>query len=119
MQSCWRLGSITEGPQEARARLADFWRAVSVDGHLTDLQRAVIERLFAFVPREGVWPGGLARLFSPYDVNPLDINPLQGFTLLVSRRFAVTAPASCSFPRPMCTAGRSVVSPAQRSARKR
>ena len=67
------------GPQEARARLADFWRAVSIDGHLTDLQRAVIERLFAFVPREGVWPGGLARLFSPYDVNPLNINALQGF----------------------------------------
>src|SRR5208283_5513009 len=43
------------GPEEARKRLADFWRAVSVDGHLPDLQRAVVERLFPFVPREGLW----------------------------------------------------------------
>ena len=57
MRSCWPMGSISGGPQEARARLADFWRAVSIDGHLTDLQRAVIERLFAFVPREGVVAG--------------------------------------------------------------
>src|SRR5215472_18793490 len=32
-------GLIRGGREEARARLADFWRAVSVDGHLPDLQR--------------------------------------------------------------------------------
>jgi NTE family protein len=65
------------GPDEARQRLADFWRAVSVDGHLGDLQRGVVERLFPFVPREGLWLGAMSRLLSPYDLNPLNINPLK------------------------------------------
>ena len=41
-------GLIRGGADEARARLADFWRAVSVDGHLPDLQRAVVERFVDF-----------------------------------------------------------------------
>jgi NTE family protein len=65
------------GPEEARKRLADFWRAVSVDGHLPDLQRAVVQRLFPFVSREGLWLTAISRLLSPYDVNPLNINPLK------------------------------------------
>jgi NTE family protein len=65
------------GPEEARRRLADFWRAVSVDGHLPELQRAVVERLFPFVPRDGLWFGALSRFLSPYDLNPLNINPLK------------------------------------------
>ena len=43
------------GPQEARARLADFWRAVSVDGHLTDLQRKAVQRLLPFASNDGPW----------------------------------------------------------------
>jgi NTE family protein len=65
------------GAEEARQRLAEFWRAVSVDGHLPALQRAVVERLFPFVPREGLWLGALSRVLSPYDLNPLNINPLK------------------------------------------
>jgi NTE family protein len=65
------------GAQEARARLADFWRTVSVDGHLSALQRTVVGRLFSFVPRDGAWLGAMARLLSPYDLNPLNINPLE------------------------------------------
>jgi len=70
-------GLIRGGADEARARLADFWRAVSVDGHLPDLQRGVVERLFPFVPREGLWLGAMSRMLSPYDLNPLNINPLK------------------------------------------
>ena len=70
-------GLIRGGADEARARLADFWRAVSVDGHLPDLQRAVVERLFPLATTGGVWFGPLTRLLSPYDVNPLNINPLK------------------------------------------
>jgi NTE family protein len=70
-------GLMRGGPDEARKRLADFWRAVSVDGHLPDLQRAVVERLFPFVPREGLWFGAISRFLSPYDLNPLNINPLK------------------------------------------
>src|SRR4029079_6411708 len=68
-------GPARGGPDEARQRLADFWRAVSVDGHLPDLQRGVVERLFPFVPREGLWFGAMSRMLSPYDLNPLNINP--------------------------------------------
>jgi NTE family protein len=70
-------GLTRGGPDEARQRLADFWRAVSHDGHLPDLQRNVVERLFPFLPREGLWLGAMSRMLSPYDLNPLNINPLR------------------------------------------
>ncbi len=70
-------GLIHGGPEEARKRLADFWRAVSSNGHLPDMQRSVVDRLFSFVPRQGVWFGALSRFWSPYDLNPLNINPLK------------------------------------------
>jgi len=70
-------GLTRGGPDEARRRLADFWRAVSVDGHLPALQRDVVERLFPFLPRENLWLGAMSRLLSPYDLNPLNINPLK------------------------------------------
>src|SRR6516165_12701922 len=46
-------GLARGGPEAARARLADFWRAASINGDLPVLQRKLIERLFAFVPLEG------------------------------------------------------------------
>jgi NTE family protein len=70
-------GLARGGPEAARQRLADFWRAVSVDGHLSDLQRNVVERLFPFLPRDGLWLGAMSRMLSPYDLNPLNINPLK------------------------------------------
>ena len=69
------------GPEEARTRLADFWRAASFGGTLPELQREAIERLFAFVPRQNSpipWLGALSRYWSPYALNPLNINPLKG-----------------------------------------
>jgi NTE family protein len=69
-------GLARGGRDEARERLADFWRAVSVDGHLPDLQRSVVERLFPFA-RDGLWLGAMSRMLSPYDLNPLNINPLK------------------------------------------
>ena len=67
------------GPPDARKRLADFWRAASFDGNLSDLQRGVVERLFSLVPRAGTptWLGAFSQLWSPYDLNPLNINPLK------------------------------------------
>ena len=74
-------GLARGGRAEAQKRLADFWRAVSSTGNLPTVQSAVIERLLSFTPFEGApvqaWLGGLSRYFSPYDVNPLNINPLQ------------------------------------------
>ncbi len=66
--------------EEARKRLAEFWRAASFGGALSDAQRDAIERLFAFVPRHSSaapWLGALTRYWSPYNLNPLNINPLK------------------------------------------
>jgi NTE family protein len=74
-------GLARGGRAEAEKRLADFWRAVSSTGNLPPMQRAVMERLLSFMPLEGspvqAWFDALARYFSPYDVNPLNINPLK------------------------------------------
>jgi NTE family protein len=74
-------GLARGGAQEARKRLADLWRAVSSNGDLSELERTVADRLLSFVPYEGspaqAWFDALARFWSPYDFNPLNINPLR------------------------------------------
>ncbi len=74
-------GLARGGRTEAQKRLADFWRAVSNNGNLPPLQRAAVERFFSFIPLEGTpmqaWLDMMARYFSPYDFNPLNINPLK------------------------------------------
>jgi NTE family protein len=74
-------GLARGGREEAQKRLADFWRAASSTGNLPALQREVLQRLLAFTPLEGTpvqaWFDALSRYFSPYDVNPLNINPLK------------------------------------------
>jgi len=74
-------GLARSGPEEAKKRLAEFWRAASLGGDLPPLQRAVVERLFSFLPLEGspvaAWFDALSRYLSPYDLNPLNINPLK------------------------------------------
>jgi NTE family protein len=74
-------GLVRGGPQEARKRLAGIWRAVSSNGDLSELQRTVTQKLLSFVPYEGspaqAWFDTLSRFWSPYDFNPLNINPLK------------------------------------------
>ena len=74
-------GLARGGPAEARKRLDAFWRAASLDGNLPALQRSVMDRLFSFTPYEGspvqAWFDAVARYMSPYDLNPLNINPLR------------------------------------------
>jgi NTE family protein len=74
-------GLCRGGREEAKKRLADFWRSASSTGNLPVLQREVMQRLLSFTPLEGTpvqaWFDALSRYFSPYDVNPLNINPLK------------------------------------------
>ncbi|HZD90083.1 MAG TPA: patatin-like phospholipase family protein [Pseudolabrys sp.] len=67
------------GADEARKRLADFWKAASLGGGLPPLQRDVIGRLFSLVPAAASadWLSAWSRYLSPYDFNPLNINPLK------------------------------------------
>ena len=74
-------GLARGGDEAARQRLAEFWRAASFDGALPDAQRLVLDRLMAFVPAVGspvqAWVDAWSRFLSPYDLNPLNINPLK------------------------------------------
>jgi NTE family protein len=74
-------GLARGGPDAARQRLAEFWRAASFDGALPASQRAVMDRLMSFIPAVGspvqVWVDAWSRFLSPYDLNPLNINPLK------------------------------------------
>jgi NTE family protein len=73
-------GLARGGEEGAQRRLADFWRAASFDGNLPEGQRRVVERFFSFLPCQDSpvpWLGAMSRFWSPYDLNPLNINPLK------------------------------------------
>jgi NTE family protein len=74
-------GMTLGGPEEARACLARFWRAVSKAAHGSPIRRSPLDVLM------GNWnldtsPAYLmfdllGRVASPYEVNPLNLNPLR------------------------------------------
>jgi NTE family protein len=74
-------GLARGGPDEARARLAAFWRAASIGGNLSGAQRAVLDRVMSLLPAGGspvqIFMDAMSRMLSPYDFNPLNINPLK------------------------------------------
>ena len=74
-------GMARGGPQEARRHLERFWSATSASARFSPIRRSIIDVFL------GNWTldtspsfivaDQLSRLFSPYDLNPLDINPLR------------------------------------------
>jgi NTE family protein len=74
-------GFARGGTEEARKRLAEFWRAASLGGGLPGPQRAVLDRMLALFPTGGsplqIFVDAMSRFMSPYDFNPLNINPLK------------------------------------------
>ncbi len=74
-------GLAEGGPKAARERLSRFWKAASRDGNMPAHQRRALDRLFSVMPYEGSfmesWVNSVQRTFSPYDLNPFDINPLE------------------------------------------
>ena len=74
-------GYVRGGPDGARAALRTFWDMVSRKGSLSPLRRTPWDIWTGNYSLENS-PGYLAysmmsRVFSPYDLNPLDINPLR------------------------------------------
>jgi NTE family protein len=68
------------GPARARAQLEEFWRAVSLNGGMSDEQRKLFDAFFGFFDPLNLRDGAMqtaTTYFSPYDVNPLKINPLR------------------------------------------
>jgi len=77
-------GWIEGGIDGARTKLETFWRAISVDGKYGGSERSLIDTMLgAWGGSNGVPPGMLwfemfSKVASPYDINPLNINPLRG-----------------------------------------
>jgi NTE family protein len=69
-------GWLEGGPEAARAQLETFWRRVSLDGSFSSVQRGLFDRLIGYWSSQ-LWTDVLARTFSPYETNPLNINPLR------------------------------------------
>lgn len=69
------------GAEGAREALARFWRAVSDAATLSPVQRTPWDRLtgnFSLDASPGyLWAESISRVFSPYEFNPFDINPLR------------------------------------------
>ncbi len=74
-------GLCAGGTEGARAALRAFWRDLAIDGHVPESARGVVELMLT------PWKLGAAagqnlmeatrNVLSPYNVNPLDINPLR------------------------------------------
>jgi len=77
-------GWIEGGPEGARKGLETFWRAISTDGKLSLAQRTIVDSFFSASPLSSLgigefWMGFFKQSASPYDFNPLNINPLKDF----------------------------------------
>src|ERR1700722_12221351 len=74
-------GFIDKGPDGARQKLHDFWLSVSQEGALTPVQRKLFDVWFggfAFSASPAYyWYDAVTTFASPYEFNPLDINPLR------------------------------------------
>lgn len=96
--ACVAYGMAVGGPAEARAVLERFWLRVSDSAALSPLQPSWVDRLQANWGLE-LSPTYTAfdlvtRLFSPYEFNPLNLNPLRQ-VLEATVDFAVLRDAPC------------------------
>ena len=76
-------GYLEGGAEGARRRLEAFWRAISRLGVTSPIQRSLMERFMGGWSLGGstglaLWENW-SRLFSPYEANPLNLNPLRDF----------------------------------------
>ncbi|MDS9469071.1 patatin-like phospholipase family protein [Paracoccus sp. MBLB3053] len=74
-------GMEVGGREGARKALFDFWKAVSDAARYSPIQRTPWDRLSGDFSLDNS-PGylvseGLSRVFSPYELNPFDLNPLR------------------------------------------
>jgi NTE family protein len=74
-------GWIEGGPDGAREQLRKFWKRVSLDGALSPAQQHLFNRFLGYWCSDGspahLWLDTWAGALSPYEANPLDINPLR------------------------------------------
>jgi NTE family protein len=74
-------GWMEGGADGARRQLRKFWKRVSLDGALSPAQQRLFNRFLGYWSSDGspvhLWLDAWSRTFSPYETNPLDINPLK------------------------------------------
>lgn len=75
-------GFVANGAEGARAALRHFWEGVADAGRASPYRRTPSMALFgAFSPAWtdalGAWTDAMARMLSPYQANPLNLNPLR------------------------------------------
>ncbi len=79
--------SKLQARESARESLADFWHGIVAMGALGQVQRAPLDLLFGLAGGEsspaGQWADAMTRAWagalSPYQSNPMDMNPLRDF----------------------------------------
>lgn len=78
-------GLDRDGRDGARQALHDFWKAVSDAARFSPIQRTLWDRLTDNFSLEHsptyLWFEQLTRMYSPYELNPLDLNPLRELLL--------------------------------------
>jgi NTE family protein len=74
-------GYTRAGPEGARAALDDFWRSMSASARNTPLQRTPVDRITGNWGLENNpfyhFMNALTGVASPYQLNPLNLNPLR------------------------------------------
>ena len=69
-------GWLEGGIDGARSQLETFWRQASVDESIPPAQRGLLGRMLG-VWSDRAWTDVIAQSLSPYETNPLNINPLR------------------------------------------
>ena len=99
------------GPEGARDALRRFWKAVSDGARRSPIRRSWWDQMTGNFSMDSspsyLFFEGLSRMFSPYELNPLGINPLRDL-LLAHVDFANVNKCErsrCMSPRPMCAPG--------------
>jgi NTE family protein len=74
-------GMVEGGVDGARRQLERFWRAISNDGRLSPIQRSTWDKLLGTWSLDNsmgyAWFDWFTRFASPYDFNPLNLNPIE------------------------------------------
>ncbi|MEM8554676.1 MAG: patatin-like phospholipase family protein [Pseudomonadota bacterium] len=74
-------GMYDNGAAGAREALHDFWSEVSKAGRGSPIQRTIFDKMTGNWSLDNapgyLWMDMVGRMFSPYDTNPFDINPLR------------------------------------------
>ncbi len=74
-------GLITGGPDAARDLLRRFWKKSSDEGKKSPIQATPLDKMLSrgnieFSPLWATFDA-MSRIFSPYELNPMNLNPLQ------------------------------------------